>query len=434
RATEAEKASIFSRFFGFIKSIFASSETVAPEKVEPVKTEQREQRRPQRNSRQRDDRQPRRDRNGSDRDNRNDRGNRNERPDRGDNDNRRRRNQESRNPRAAQTEENAVNINEQDRNNERRKPREEQSRGNRPERQPRRRSDDKRQAENAVQTESLNPVNTMPELDEDKQQQVTQRRQRRQLRRKVRITDVHAETDATISPVAEPTTLQIADTANATTDTAVSESRQTHTPVVEATNSNVNDAESTTGENQDRNFDGHRRSRRSPRHLRVSGQRRRRYRDDRRNTTSPVPLEMAMFSPELASGKVWVQYPVQQPERNADAATQHTEAAAFVPNEVLLESQAAQTLSVAVAQTSAPIVDTVTAPATTETFAEKDRQNHLTATSTPAQAETVSAVATKPAACIDDYQSSSSRAHSAVASASVVTASTEAALPRSVLV
>ena len=45
-----------------------------------------------------------------------------------------------------------------------------------------------------------------------------------------------------------------------------------------------------------------RRSRRSPRHLRVSGQRRRRYREDRQLTQSPVPLEMAVFSPNWLPG------------------------------------------------------------------------------------------------------------------------------------
>eukprot|EP01084_Bolivina_argentea_P175574 304016_1 len=42
-----------------------------------------------------------------------------------------------------------------------------------------------------------------------------------------------------------------------------------------------------------------RRSRRSPRHLRVSGQRRRRYRDERYPTQSPMPLTVACASPEL---------------------------------------------------------------------------------------------------------------------------------------
>ena len=55
-----------------------------------------------------------------------------------------------------------------------------------------------------------------------------------------------------------------------------------------------------------------RRSRRSPRHLRVSGQRRRRYRDERYPTQSPMPLTAAVVSPEMASGKVWISYPVAQ--------------------------------------------------------------------------------------------------------------------------
>ena len=57
-----------------------------------------------------------------------------------------------------------------------------------------------------------------------------------------------------------------------------------------------------------------RRSRRSPRHLRVSGQRRRRYRDERYPVQSPMPLTVACASPELASGKVWIRYPVARPQ------------------------------------------------------------------------------------------------------------------------
>ncbi|EHD02669.1 Ribonuclease E, partial [Salmonella enterica subsp. enterica serovar Urbana str. R8-2977] len=57
-----------------------------------------------------------------------------------------------------------------------------------------------------------------------------------------------------------------------------------------------------------------RRSRRSPRHLRVSGQRRRRYRDERYPTQSPMPLTVACASPEMASGKVWIRYPIVRPQ------------------------------------------------------------------------------------------------------------------------
>lgn len=54
-----------------------------------------------------------------------------------------------------------------------------------------------------------------------------------------------------------------------------------------------------------------RRSRRSPRHLRVSSQRRR-HRDEQQSyfLKSPAPLAGAFASPELAFGKVWVGYPV----------------------------------------------------------------------------------------------------------------------------
>ncbi|MFP3014441.1 MAG: ribonuclease E [Arsenophonus sp.] len=52
-----------------------------------------------------------------------------------------------------------------------------------------------------------------------------------------------------------------------------------------------------------------RRSRRSYRHLRINGQRRRRYRDEQGR--SLVPLKMAVASPEISLGKVWVQHPIK---------------------------------------------------------------------------------------------------------------------------
>ncbi|EOU9522754.1 ribonuclease E, partial [Cronobacter turicensis] len=96
-----------------------------------------------------------------------------------------------------------------------------------------------------------------------------------------------------------------------------------------------------------------RRSRRSPRHLRVSGQRRRRYRDERYPTQSPMPLTVACASPEMASGKVWIRYPLprvqeqeeQQLEQNTApvAETQTTEApVAPVANAVVVEPSAVE--------------------------------------------------------------------------------------------
>ncbi|MGP1923783.1 MAG: ribonuclease E [Arsenophonus sp. NEOnobi-MAG3] len=59
-----------------------------------------------------------------------------------------------------------------------------------------------------------------------------------------------------------------------------------------------------------------RRSRRSPRHLRVSGQRRRRYRDEHQSKLL-IPLKMAVVLPELSSGKGWIQqHPIKFNELN----------------------------------------------------------------------------------------------------------------------
>ncbi len=63
-----------------------------------------------------------------------------------------------------------------------------------------------------------------------------------------------------------------------------------------------------------------RRSRRSPRHLRVSGRRRRRYRHERYPLQSPMPLVGAFASPELALGKVWVGYPMSSLSQTKEMA------------------------------------------------------------------------------------------------------------------
>ncbi len=85
------------------------------------------------------------------------------------------------------------------------------------------------------------------------------------------------------------------------------------TPAVETTPAVQEEPASDTGreasaESRENNANIPRRSRRSPRHLRVSGQRRRRYRDERYPQQSPMPLETAAASPEMASGKVWIRY------------------------------------------------------------------------------------------------------------------------------
>ena len=96
-----------------------------------------------------------------------------------------------------------------------------------------------------------------------------------------------------------------------------------------------------------------RRSRRSPRHLRVSGQRRRRYRDERYPTQSPMPLTVACASPELASGKVWIRYPVAQVQDQAivDAPVEQEEIAQPIVAETVEQTVA----PIAAAEPVAPV-------------------------------------------------------------------------------
>lgn len=98
-----------------------------------------------------------------------------------------------------------------------------------------------------------------------------------------------------------------------------------------------------------------RRSRRSPRHLRVSGQRRRRYRDERYPLQSPMPLTVACASPEMASGKVWIRYPVARPQ---DAQPEAQEIEQVQAQPVVTEPQAVAAAVEAVAAVE-PAVETV---------------------------------------------------------------------------
>jgi len=129
---------------------------------------------------------------------------------------------------------------------------------------------------------------------EDDRVQVMPRRKQRQLNQRVRVGDT-GEVAAAEIPSAAATEAAIESTQRAPV------AEQT-----EATSDEQDESENRESTNMPR------RSRRSPRHLRVSGQRRRRYRDERYPTQSAMPLESAAASPEMASGKVWVTYPVAQ--------------------------------------------------------------------------------------------------------------------------
>ena len=108
-----------------------------------------------------------------------------------------------------------------------------------------------------------------------------QRRQRRDLRKKVRVYD-------------ETNELPVSQTEN------ISFAENTH--VVRDAEETVTSAEVAEMPNETERSRDNSRQRRLPRHLRVNNQRRRRNQQEK----SPMPLFAAVASPELASGKVWI--------------------------------------------------------------------------------------------------------------------------------
>ena len=159
------------------------------------------------------------------------------------------------------------------------------------ERQPRRRQDEKRQPAQEEKVAELVQVAEAAEsedaVESDEHVQVMPRRKPRQLDQKVRIETAEQTAARSFAPAEEETPVQ-----------------EQPAPAALETHSEADESEDRDSNSMPR------RSRRSPRHLRVSGQRRRRYRDERYPNQSPMPLNFAAASPEMASGKVWITYPV----------------------------------------------------------------------------------------------------------------------------
>ncbi|MGE4668420.1 ribonuclease E [Yersinia enterocolitica] len=313
-----EQPGFFSRLLSGLKGIFGTSEeeikSVEVEKTENSENRRNDRRNPRRqnnNRKDRGDRTPREGRDNSSRDNssRDNNARDNSTRDNGnrdnanrDNSNREGRDDQRRNnrrpaqqatPPQAQTE-----VVEADKTQ-----REEQP-ARRGDRQRRRPQDDKRQVSQDVKAkvdaDIVTAVVEEAQPEQEERQQVMQRRQRRQLNQKVRIQSANDELNVLETPVTAP----VAHIAAPVVHEEVKLLTQTSPQA---------DDEATNDRNANNENGMPRRSRRSPRHLRVSGQRRRRYRDERYPTQSAMPLAGAFASPEMASGKVWVRYPVAQP-------------------------------------------------------------------------------------------------------------------------
>ena len=310
--TETAAPGLFGRIVGALKKLFADDEPAKTAEVKEdadvkeVKPERSQDRRKprQNNRRDRNDRNDRRDNrdnrdrnegndNREGRDNRDNREARDNREGRDDN----RRNRREKQPQNAEVRENrqpVAAVEDADKS----KSRDEQQQSRRE--RNRRRNDDKRQAQQEVKVlngdEPLPQVQPEQDVEQEERVQTMPRRKQRQLSQKVR----YGEAAPAVTDVATDVPVQEAPVAR--TEIAKVDLPAVAEPIAE---------QEEATESRD-NAGMPRRSRRSPRHLRVSGQRRRRYRDERYPTQSPMPMTVACASPEMASGKVWIRYPVAQ--------------------------------------------------------------------------------------------------------------------------
>lgn len=138
---------------------------------------------------------------------------------------------------------------------------------------------------------SESAVNSTPvfETQDEKTEQVTQRRQRRDLRKRVRVEDNEVVVENNESIVEQMPEVEVVEVQS------------------------VQDDEKPVRQNQERS-ERQDRQRRTPRHLRAANNQRRRRNQEPK---SPMPLFAAVASPELASGKAWVDYStVNTPKEN----------------------------------------------------------------------------------------------------------------------
>ncbi|MBS3046632.1 ribonuclease E [Enterobacter mori] len=352
---QPEQPGLLSRFFGALKKMFAGEEAQpeqpkeAPKEAKPERQQDRRKR--QNNRRDRNDRSDRSDRNER-RDNRSD--NNEGREQREDN-RRNRREKQQQNVEDREIRQPAGDESEKSKQRDEQQPRRERNR---------RRNDEKRQAQQEVKNLNREEPVEQQDAEQEERTQVMPRRKQRQLNQKVRFA----------SETTEETTV--------VTETVAESAPQTQLAKVDLPAVVENNAEQDdNGEGRD-NAGMPRRSRRSPRHLRVSGQRRRRYRDERYPTQSPMPLAIACASPEMASGKVWIRYPVARPEQIVEeqsvteeviapvvAAEEVVAAAATVVEPQAVEAEAPQAVEV---ETTHPEVIAAPVDAAPQFIAEED--------------------------------------------------------------
>ncbi|WP_027711695.1 ribonuclease E [Dickeya chrysanthemi] len=351
---------LFGRFIGALKGIFASSDDgkdQQPADTAKAESDEQEQRQERRNNRRQSGRRDR------PRDNREPR----------------ERDEQRRNKRVQQQNADVENAPVTDTSVQDKAVRDEQRREQRAERQ-RRRQEEKRQAQGEVKELNNAAAETEDAVTEqEKPAQVMPRRQRRQLTQKVRIEESNAtEEDAGAAPLA-------------VTYAPPSQAEETQESVAPVTD--VADTENDVATTENSRENGlPRRSRRSPRHLRVSGQRRRRYRDERYPTQSPMPLAQASASPEMASGKVWVHYPIAQPQQaewiEESTATPADDVQHFAAPELAAAAVLAEVAEVVAATpASTPVVETPASSPTQQDSTESSNDTQPAEANVPEQSQ-----------------------------------------------
>ncbi|PSV28174.1 MULTISPECIES: ribonuclease E [unclassified Photobacterium] len=297
----ANKPGLLSRFFSVLASFFSGSPEQQQEKPVEAKTEQNNNQNNRRNNNRRNDRSDnRRNNRDNSRDNnrRNNRDNSRDNNDVENNDERQERNNEQRQNRRRndrndknrqQQNDKAAKAPRQNRNNDEVKEQKRQSRKEEIQAQKQQRQ---QQDEQTAKATTEQPVDAQRD-SEEKAVKVKQRRQRRQLRKKVRITDnveksveqQNATVDAVEKVEAVETAVEQTPSPLMALGTSIAKEAQDKPEQTQGVTDEQADNEEQEGTQ--------RRNRRSPRHLRASGQRRRRMRDTRVEKSDFVTNEEA---------------------------------------------------------------------------------------------------------------------------------------------
>lgn len=339
KATGPAQPGLVARFFSALKKMFSSEEETKPaevqveKKAEEKSERQQERRKPRSNNRR--DRNDRRD-NRDNRESRDSRAENSEGRESREENRRNRREKQQQNAEPREIRQTTVEDSEKGKARDEQQPRRERNR---------RRNDDKRQVQQEAKAQTREE-SVVQESEQEERVQTMPRRKPRQLAQKVRIESAAAE--QVVEPVAAPQVAEAPVVQPKATAPRTELAKVDLPAVVEPAAEQEHDD---NGEARESNGMP-RRSRRSPRHLRVSGQRRRRYRDERYPTQSPMPLTVACASPEMASGKVWIRYPVVRPQDQQQEDVQVQEFSATAAEPVVAPVAAAE-----------PVVSDIIAPA-----------------------------------------------------------------------